>query len=145
MLILEPTLGEKTITIAPRKKYQNLLKERVLSDNGVFETSDCLVSFTKDIGYSLRIRRDGDGKQEILNDLEITNTSNYTQVKFEPTILEEDSTYYMEITKDSELWYRDKIYVTSQNATERLTNKHEIGNGTLYKTYNPVDDNTYII
>tara|TARA_R110000772_G_scaffold97608_1_gene196957 strand:- start:223 stop:657 length:435 start_codon:yes stop_codon:yes gene_type:complete len=144
MLILEPTLGEKTITIAPRKKYQNLLKERVLNDNAVFETSDCLVSFTS-IGYSLTIRRDGDGKQEILNDLEITGTSNYTQVKFEPTILEEDSTYYMEITKDSELWYRDKIYVTSQNATERLTNKHEIGNGTLYKTYSPVDDNTYII
>ena len=35
MLILEPTLGEKTITIAPRKKYENIFKERVLNDEEV--------------------------------------------------------------------------------------------------------------
>jgi hypothetical protein len=70
---------------------------------------------------------------------------NFTEVTFQSTILEEDSTYYLEITKDSELWYRDKIYVTSQTASERVTEKHEIGNGTIYKPYSTVDDNTYII
>tara|TARA_R110000751_G_scaffold149050_1_gene253937 strand:- start:204 stop:638 length:435 start_codon:yes stop_codon:yes gene_type:complete len=144
MLILEPTLGQKTITIAPRKAYVNTFKARVLSDGGVFEISDCFNLFIG-VEYSLKIRRDGDGVEETLSNLYISGTSNYTQVKFEPTIFQEDSTYYIEMTKDSELLYRDKIYVTSQNATERLTNKHEIGNGTLYKTYNPVDDNTYII
>lgn len=128
MLILQPTVGDKTITIAPRS-----------SDlSGVFV---------------LNIRRDGDGKEESITDATLSNIVNFTQVTFQSAILEEDSTYYLEITKKTvvgggiitELWYRDKIYVTSQTASERVTEKHEIGNGTLYKPYSTVDDNTYII
>ena len=43
MLILQPTAGYKTITIAPRTQYNNEFKDRVLSNDGVFEDSDCLV------------------------------------------------------------------------------------------------------
>tara|TARA_R110000824_G_scaffold15228_2_gene64175 strand:+ start:215 stop:577 length:363 start_codon:yes stop_codon:yes gene_type:complete len=120
MLILEPTTVNQTIVIAPRSE-----------------------DFTGVI--VLNIRRDGDGKEQIITNASLNKIVNFTEVTFQSNILEEDSTYYLEITKDNNLWYRDKIYVTSQNATERSTNKHEIGNGTLYKTYNPVDDNTYII
>ena len=120
MLILEPTLGEKTITIAPRSTDLS----------GVI---------------SLNIRRDGDGAEEDITSLTLTKIVNYVEVKFESTILKEDSTYYIEITKDGTLWYRDKIYVTSQTSTERETNKYEIGNGTIYKPFSDSDDNTYII
>ena len=43
------------------------------------------------------------------------------------------------------MFYRDKVYVTSQTASEMLVEKHQIGNGTIYKPYSEVDDNTYII
>ena len=144
MLILQPTAGQKTITIAPRKAYVNTFKARVLSDGGVFEISDCF-NLLIGIGYSLKIRRDGDGVEENLSNLYISGISNFTQVKFESTTLQEDSTYYIEMTKDSELLYRDKIYVTSQTSAERETSKHEIGNGTIYKPFSESDDNTYII
>ena len=85
MLILQPTAGQKTITIAPRKAYVNTFKARVLSDGGVFEISDCFNLFIG-IGYSLKIRRDGDGVEENLSNLYISGISNFTQVKFEPTI-----------------------------------------------------------
>jgi len=120
MLILEPTAGEKTITIVPRSTY----------------VSGVIV---------MRLRRDGDGAKEYLTPSLLTNIVGFTQVVFTPTILKEDATYYLEITNDDELWYRDKIYCTSQTPTERILNKHEIGNGTIYKSYDVVDDNTYII
>ena len=120
MLILEPTSVNQTITIAPRSS----------------NFSGTVV---------LKIRRDGDGKEESVTNATFANITNFTEVTFQSTILEEDCTYYLEITNNDELWYRDKIYVTSQTATERLTNKHEIGNGTIYKPYSVVDDNTYII
>jgi len=120
MLILQPTEGVQKITIAPRS----------VALRGVI---------------TMHIRRDGDGKEESIVIPEVVNLNDFSVIEFQSSILEEDSTYYLQITKDSDLWYRDKIYVTSQNATERLNNKHEVGNGTLYKTYNPVDDNTYII
>ena len=144
MLILQPTSGEKTITIAPRTVFNNSFKGRVLSDSGVYEESTCLILFQSE-GYSMKLRRDGDGKEETIVGLSVNGITNFTNVTFNPTILEEDSTYYLEITKDSELWYRDKIYVTSQTASERVNEKHEIGNGTIYKPYSTVDDNTYII
>jgi len=49
------------------------------------------------------------------------------------------------MTNNDELWYRDKIYATSQTEAEIKTEKHKIGNGTIYKPYNTVDNNTYII
>tara|TARA_R110000765_G_scaffold420067_1_gene524749 strand:- start:849 stop:1283 length:435 start_codon:yes stop_codon:yes gene_type:complete len=144
MLILQPTSGEKTITIAPRTVFNNSFKGRVLSDSGVYEESTCLILFQSE-GYSMKLRRDGDGKEETIVGLSVNGITNFTNVTFNPTILEEDSTYYLEITKDGGLWYRDKIYATSQTAQQRITEKKEIGNGTIYKAYSPVDDNTYII
>jgi hypothetical protein len=120
MLILQPTAGEKLITIIPRSTDLS----------GVI---------------SLNIRRDGDGAEEDITNLTLTEIVNYVEVRFESTILKEDSTYYIEITKDGALWYRDKIYVTSQTSLERETNKHKIGNGTIYKPFSESDDNTYII
>jgi hypothetical protein len=120
MLILQPTTVNQTIVIAPRSG-----------------------NFTGII--VLNIRRDGDGKEQIITNASFNNIVNFTEVTFQSNILEEDSTYYMEITKDSELWYRDKIYVTSQTSIERETNKYEIGNGTIYKPFSDSDDNTYII
>tara|TARA_R110000822_G_scaffold34209_2_gene97488 strand:+ start:360 stop:722 length:363 start_codon:yes stop_codon:yes gene_type:complete len=120
MLILQPTEGIQKITIAPRS----------IAIRGVI---------------TMHIRRDGDGKEQSILIPEVFTLNGFSVLEFQSNILEEDSTYYLEVTKDSELWYRDKIYVTSQTDTEMLTSKHQIGNGTIYKTYNKVDDNTYII
>jgi hypothetical protein len=144
MLILNPTSGEKTITIAPRTLFTNSFKGRVLANNGIYEESTCLILF-QSRGYSVNLRRDGDGREETIINLSVIGISNFTNVMFIPTILEEDSTYYIEITKDDKLWYRDKVYVTSQTPLERTTEKHVIGNNTIYQTYDSTDDNTYII
>ena len=144
MLILQPTAGDKIITIAPRTQYNNEFKDRVLSNDGVFEDSDCLVVFLSS-EYSVKLRRDGDGKEESLTGVYVTSATNFTQIKFLPTILQEDSTYYLEVLNNGKLFYRDKVYVTSQTASEMLVEKHQIGNGTIYKPYSEVDDNTYII
>tara|TARA_B110000908_G_scaffold163263_1_gene209660 strand:+ start:60 stop:1835 length:1776 start_codon:yes stop_codon:yes gene_type:complete len=120
MLILEPTIGQYTINIIPR----------------IIDVSGTI---------SLTIRRDGDGVEESTPPLNVINAGNYIQIYFSSSILTEDSTYYLEITKDDSLWYRDKIYVTSQSSQDMLLNSHKIGNGSLYKPYNELDDNTYII
>lgn len=120
MLILEPTIGQYTINIIPR----------------IIDVSGTI---------SLTIRRDGDGVEESTSPLNVINIDNYIQIYFSSSILTEDSTYYLEITKDDSLWYRDKIYVTSQSSQDMLLNSHKIGNGNLYKPYNELDDNTYII
>lgn len=144
MLILQPTAGYKTITIAPRIQYVNGFKDRVLSDNGVFEDSECFTLFSS-ADYYVKLRRDGDGKEETLTGIYVSGITNFTQIKFLPTILEDDSTYCLEVVFAGKLFYRDKVYATSQTESEMLVSKHEIGNGTIYKTYNKVDDNTYII
>tara|TARA_R110000787_G_scaffold68995_4_gene153958 strand:+ start:200 stop:634 length:435 start_codon:yes stop_codon:yes gene_type:complete len=144
MLILEPTAGDKTITIAPRSSYYNTFEARVVGDAGGFEYSDCITLFSSR-NYSIRLRRDGDGVEETLTGVYVTGVTNYTQIRFLPTILQEDSTYYIEITNEGNLFYRDKVYATSQTPSEISVSKHEIGNGTIYKPYSEVDDNTYII
>jgi len=120
MLILNPTAGNKTISIAPR-------------------------SADVDGTIVLILRRDGEGTEESITPVSLTKITNFTEIVFTPTILKEDATYYLEITRNGKLWYRDKIYVTSQTALERTTEKHVIGNNTIYQTYNSTDDNTYII
>ena len=120
MLILQPTSGDKTITIAPRNN-------------------------DLDGSIVLTIRRDGDGKEETISNATLESVVNFTEVTFQSSILEEDSTYYLEITNNGFLWYRDKIYVTTRSAYDIEFNKHIIGGSSIYKTYNSVDDNTYII
>jgi len=145
MLILNPTSEESSIKILPR---------------GLDVSGE----------ISIKLRRDGDGLSERIYNIAITADSTlYTAdsieitadrtsevvkatisggfviITFSSEILEEDSTYYLEIDKNGELWYRDKIYVTSRTASERAKEKHVIGNNTIYNTYDKTDDNTYII
>lgn len=114
---------------------------------------------------SINLRRDGDSLTEVITDIKSSVTDNFVELGFSSTILEEDSTYYLEITKSGSLWYRDKVYSTFQQYEKDfiwsgydatfseamasfggdLDEKHKIGNGKLYKTYDSVDDNTYII
>lgn len=144
MLILQPTAGEKTITIAPRSEYYNSVEARALNDGGIFENSNCFSLFSGK-NHSITLRRDGDGKEEIITGVYVSGITNFTQIKFSPTILQEDSTYYIEIIDDGKLLYRDKIYVTSQTSSQMLVEKHSIGNNTIYKPFSESDDNTYII
>ena len=144
MLILQPTAGEKTITIAPRSEYYNSVEARALNDGGIFENSNCFSLFSGR-NHSITLRRDGDGKEEIITGVYVSGITNFTQIKFSPTILQEDSTYYIEIIDDGKLLYRDKIYVTSQTSSQMLVEKHSIGNNTIYKPFSESDDNTYII
>lgn len=122
MLILEPTIGNKTISIIPR-------------------------SMNIEGAVSLRIRRDGDGSEEEVFPLSVTESVNYIEIIFpnDNGLLKEDFTYSLEVLKDEELWYRDKIYVTSQSNSDMALNSHQIGNGSIYDSYNELDDNTYII
>lgn len=121
MILLLPNTQTQTISILPRSLYSSAT-------------------------LSLNIRRDGDGVEETITSLTAINTpSDYVEISFASTILTEDSTYYIEITADGGLWYRDKIYSTSQTKQDIKTEKHEILNGTLYKEYSKFDDNTYII
>lgn len=120
MLILQPTNDVKIINIAPRKS-------------------------TIEGDYVLTIRRDGDGLEEVINDAVLNNLTNFVEVIFVSTMLTEDSTYSLEITNDGKLWYRDKIYVTTQTKSDIENNKHEIGGGNIYKPYSTVNDDTYIV
>lgn len=87
------------------------------------------------------IRKDGTGQSEQLLDVTVTPAEYYVDVEITSTILEEGETYSIEITSAGNLWYRDKIYVTSQND---YTIKHNLAQPN-YTEYNSVDDNTYII
>jgi len=120
MLILNPTSGNKTINILPRSR----------------DVDGTIV---------LILRRDGEGVEENLTPVSVSIVSNFTDIVFTPTILKEDATYYLEITRNGSLWYRDKIYATSQTESNRLVDKHVIGNNTIYQSYDSTDDNTYII
>ena len=122
MLILEPTIGDKTISIIPRS----------MNIEGV---------------VSLKVKRDGDGSEEEVFPLSVTELINYVQIIFpnDNGLLKEDYTYSLEVLKDEELWYRDKIYVTSQSTADMALNSHQIGNGSIYDSYNEFDDNTYIV
>ncbi len=119
MIILLPNTSEQTINILPR----------VNSIDGTI---------------IVNLRRDGDGKSESITDAIISKSGEFTSLYFASAILQEDSTYYLEITRNDSLWYRDKVYSTAQQNGE-LEKKHVIGNNTIYKSYDKTDDNTYII
>ena len=118
MLILQPTEEVKIINITPRKS-------------------------TIEGDYVMTIRRDGDGTEEEINDAIFNEATNFVEVIFISSILKEDSTYSLEITNDNNLWYRDKIYVTTQSKEDIRVNKHEILSDSLYKSYGEEDDNSY--
>ena len=121
MIILLPNTSQQTINILPR----------VNSIDGVI---------------NMNLRRDGDGVSESITDAVVSKSGDFISMTFNSTILQEDSTYYLEITRDGKLWYRDKIYSTEQKVVDvDLDKPHVIGNNTIYKSYDKTDDNTYII
>ena len=146
MLILKPTTDSQTASIYPR--------------------------FSDDTGKYLFIRKDGEGVSEVVDFVQVTEMSYYTDISFASTILKEGETYTVEVysvdlsktLKDrvdlesgvfedsscaydyfnslgNTIWYKDKIFVTSQGD---YTVKHELAQPS-YTEYEDTDDNTFII
>ena len=146
MIILLPITSEQTISVAPRytdyfseEPYEN----RVKSNGGTLEAISCLTDNASEFNNtSVSIRRDGDGKSETITDVKGLVNGNFIDFTFASEILEEGSTYYMEITKDGKLAYRDKIYITTQGD---YTVKHEVSKPRYIQPTGEINDNTYII
>lgn len=162
MLTLKPIQGEQTLFIMPRSNgftgaYENMDKfnlefftERVVNDGALsLENSLCLeYIFAQGANdFKITIRRDGDGYEQITEDVKANIAGSYISLNFIPdeNLLQEDSTYALIVTVDGALFYRDKIYCTSVTKEQMRIKKHVILNNTVYKPYNEVDDNTYII
>ena len=73
-------------------------------------------------GAVAHIRNEETGSIETLSNLTNSIVNGFTHVIIEATSLKEDTTYSLEMTLDGELWYRDKIYVTSSETTEKYHN-----------------------
>lgn len=116
MIILLPITTEQTISVMPR------------------DTTNTVTS--------INLRRDGDGRSETITSVTVVANGNFTNYSFSSTILEEGSTYYMEVTGDGDLIYRDKIYSTTQT---NYTVKHEVAQDRYTQRTAEVNDNTYII
>ena len=146
MIILLPITSEQTISVAPR--YTDYFSEesyesRVESNGGTLEAISCLIDNASEFNNtSISIRRDGDGKSETITDVKGLVNGNFIDFTFASEILEEGSTYYMEITNDSSLVYRDKIYITTQGD---YTVKHEVSKPRYIQPTGEINDNTYII
>ncbi len=148
MKVLLPISSEQTITIIPRSMvslysftdYEN----RVNADSGnMIVESVCLGnSFGGEFNsISATITKDGEGVSETISPLTLSDNGNFTDVTFASTILEEGFGYFLEIKNSGALFYRDKIYVTSQSDF-KIKHKQPQNN---YTEYNSVDDNTYIV
>ena len=120
MIVLLPTSSTQVISVMPRTTP--------LSD---IDNSDVIITIT----------RDGDGESEGISPTLINQNGYYIDLTISSAILEEDSTYRVEMVYNGDLWYRDKFYVTSQS---NYTIKHQIAQPS-YTQYNTIDDNTYII
>jgi len=84
---------------------------------------------------TLVITEDGTNISETIEDIvaEIPdNNSNYVYMDIAFSILREGYGYYLEFTKDGELWFRDKAYATDQ---VDKTIKHTL-NTNEYEEYN---------
>lgn len=116
MIILQPIGAGQTFSVIPRFDGTNQQQD-------------------------LTIRRDGTGESESFVNVTTTKQDYYVDVEINSTILNEGCTYSFEILSNSVLWYRGKIFVTTQND---YTIKHELAQPS-YAPYNSVDDNTYVI
>lgn len=115
MKVLQPILTNQTISIIPRSETFGVV--------------------------SMSIVKDGDGVSQTIVSPTLAVNGNFVDVTFASNILEEGYSYFLEITNDGDLWYRDKIYVTAQSD---FTIKHKQPQNN-YTEYNVVDDNTYIV
>lgn len=149
MKILKPVSTSQTIFIQPRKsdffsvdESVDDYEDRVVSSSGLLEASDCIYDFFYDINeVSLIIRKDGEGLSQTVNSNSCSLSGNFLEIDFSSTILEEGETYSFSVLFEGDIIYKDKIYAT---AKDNFTIKH-VSVQDEYTTYNPVDDNTYII
>ena len=118
MIILQPNTSTQTISIMPR------------------------VDLSTAITLSIRLRRDGDAKSDVITDAVIGSDSDFTTLEFSSSILSEGSTYFMEIEVDDNLAYRDKIFCTGQ---DDYTVKHIVSQDRYIQPTGEINDNTYII
>ena len=116
----------KSETITRYFNYE-YYEDRVIEDEGTAEALDCL----KENGYELKNSY-----------VKVLINGNFIDFTFSSDILEEGSTYYLEITDNGNLTYRDKIYVTGQN---NYTIKHEVSKSRYIQPTGETNDNTYII
>jgi len=143
MNIVQPITSEQEILIIPRESldYSNLdFKGRVIADGGTISNSSCVsTALAEHNDVDMIIKKDGQNTTETISNLVVTELSNYFKVSFSSTILEEGFGYSITLTKGGSLFYRDKLYVTSQTD---FTTKHKQSQN-KYKEV--VDDNTYVI
>ena len=98
MIKLLPNTSEQTITIVPR----------TFPTYGVDYDDVQLV-----------ITEDGTNNSETITDLVASVSSEYSNYVTLPitfSILNENNSYYLEFTRNGNLWFRDKAYVTSQTS-----------------------------
>lgn len=100
------------------------------------------VDLNSALNVSMVIRRDGDGKKETITSFNLGLSGNFNTVEFASSILEEGSTYFVEIEADDNLAYRDKIFCTGKND---YTVKHVSSQDIYVQPDNEINDNTYII
>lgn len=145
MKVLLPITSEQIISIISRKgnTYFTLdFSERVTNDKGTVENSKCVADVLITLNnIDAYITKDGEKIEEILTGLKAVSNGNYLDVYFTSTILEEGHSYFVEITQNGNLYYRDKFYATSKTD---FTIKHKQSQEN-YTEYNTIDDNTYII
>tara|TARA_R100001591_G_scaffold17331_1_gene23605 strand:- start:1205 stop:1645 length:441 start_codon:yes stop_codon:yes gene_type:complete len=145
MKVILPTSNEQVISIMPRKSNAYLdsdYSNRVESNKGVVEANECAsVSFQDYNGIDMTITRDGDRETETLTDLKVVSNGNYVNVYFSSTILKEGFGYFIEMKQNNSLYYRDKLYVTSQQDFKVKHKESQLD----YTPYDEADDNTYII
>jgi hypothetical protein len=90
---------------------------------------------------SATIRQDGTNKKEVLTGLVATSDVNFVNIALTSTILKAESMYYIEFTLDGNLWYRDKIYATTQTNDEAV---HTINENKYTESVSSANDE-YII
>lgn len=146
MIILLPNNSLQTISFMPRFAVTSGNVELKVRKDG-YGDEEVVSGFIATQEYGVRVVSDG-GEVESLDcvdDLSFIvsfyNESYYSDINISLDFLEEGETYYIEFTHEGKLWYRDKIYATTQT-DYKVKHKQSQNN---YKQYDELDDNTYII
>jgi len=69
-------------------------------------------------GISATIREDGTGNTVTISDVTASVNKDYIDITLSSDKFIAERAYVLEMTRGSNLWYRDKIYVTSQTNTD---------------------------
>ena len=69
-------------------------------------------------GINATIREDGTGNTVTISDVTASVNNDYIDITLSSDKFIAERAYVLEMTRGSNLWYRDKIYVTSQTDTD---------------------------